>query len=194
MKKSALLIVDVQNDFCSGGALPVPQGDQVVPVLNQYGRAFREAALAIFASRDWHPSVTKHFKAYGGLWPPHCVQGTKGAEFHPKLSLAQAAILSKGMDPEKDSYSAFHASTKEEVDFGALLKQQGIQRLFVGGLATDYCVKHSVLDACRRGLETYVLEDAIRGVVLNAGDSERALREMKQAGAKVIRFQKLDLS
>ena len=193
MAKEALLVVDVQNDFCPGGALAVPEGDKVVPILNRYIQAFQTVHLPVFASRDWHPSVTKHFKAYGGPWPPHCVQGTKGAEFHPALTLEGTTILSKGMDPEKDSYSAFHGYTSDGTDFSTLLKRSGIRRLFVGGLATDYCVKHSVLDAMREGLEVTLLKDAVRGVELHPGDSEKALREMTEAGAQTIHFPQLHL-
>ena len=194
MGKDALLVVDVQNDFCPGGTLAVPEGDKVVPVLNRYIQKFASARLPIFASRDLHPLVTKHFKAYGGPWPPHCVQGTKGAEFHPALSLPkEAVIVSKGMDPEKESYSAFQAYASNGTEFSVLLRKRGIQRLFVGGLATDYCVRCSILDAIREGFETVILADAVRGVEVKVGDSEKALREMIQAGAKQIRLQHLDL-
>ena len=193
MGGDALLVVDVQNDFCSGGTLAVPEGDRVVPVLNQYIQKFKATDRPIFASRDWHPPVTKHFKAYGGLWPPHCVQETKGADFHPALSLEGVEVVSKGMDPEKDSYSVFQAFTPDGTDFLALLKKREIQRLFVGGLATDYCVKCSVLDAVQEGFETFVLKDAIRGVEVHPGDSEKALAEMTQAGAKPIRLHELTL-
>jgi len=194
MGKDALLVVDVQNDFCPGGTLAVPEGDKVVPVLNRYIQKFASARLPIFASRDWHPPATKHFKAYGGLWPPHCIQGTKGAEFYPALSLPkEAEIVSKGMNPEKDSYSAFQAYAGDGTEFSTLLKTRGIKRLFVGGLATDYCVKWSVLDALREGFEAVILEDAVSGVEMKAGDSEEAFREMREAGAKQIRLQQLDL-
>ena len=190
--KAALLVVDVQNDFCSGGNLAVPDGDHVIPVLNRYLQAFQSAQLPIFVSRDWHPSVTKHFKAYGGVWPPHCVQGTKGAEFHSDLILPkETEVVSKGMDPNRDSYSAFQAYAGNGADLGDLLRKQGVKRLFVGGLATDYCVKQSVLDAIREGFEAVILEDAVKGVDMTPGDSEKALQEMAEAGAKKIHFQQL---
>ncbi len=181
----ALIVVDVQNDFCPGGSLPVPEGDKVIPQLNNYIQLFKAARLPIIASRDWHPRVTKHFQAYGGIWPVHCIQGTKGAEFHPELRLPpEAVIVSKGMDPEQDSYSAFQAVSPENISLADLLKRQNIEELYVGGLATDYCVKHTVLDGLRNGFKVTLLEDAVRGVDIEPGDSRRALAEMQQAGAK----------
>lgn len=188
--RDALVIVDVQNDFCPGGSLAVPEGDQVVPVLNQYARRFQDAGAPIFASRDWHPEKTKHFKSGGGFWPPHCVQGTRGAEFHKDLALpAEAVIISKGMDPGEDAYSCFQAQDPNGIDFAVALGERGVQRLFVGGLATDYCVKATVLDALREGYEIVVLEDAIRAVNVNPGDGDRALAEMKVAGAAFATLQ-----
>ena len=182
----ALVIVDVQNDFCPGGSLAVPEGDRVVPVLNRYIERFAALKAPIFASRDWHPAVTRHFKAYGGAWPPHCVQGTKGAGFHADLRLpAEAVIVSKGMDPAEDAYSCFQAEDPDGMPFAAALGEHGVQRLFVGGLATDYCVKATVLDALMDGFQVVVLEDAIRAVDVSPGDGARALHEMKAAGAAV---------
>jgi len=191
-KKRALLIVDVQNDFCPGGALPVPEGDGIIPVLNRYIDLFSRHGLPIFASRDWHPKKTKHFREFGGTWPRHCIQNTKGAKFHPDLRLTrEAIIISKGMDPEKDSYSAFHGVDSQGVHLGALFRILKIDELFVGGLATDYCVKWSVLDSLKLGFKVNVLIDAVRGVNLNPADSEKALREMTKRGAKVVTFQKI---
>ena len=189
-ERDALVIADVQNDFCPGGSLAVPEGDQVVPVLNQYARRFQDAGAPIFASRDWHPEKTKHFKSGGGVWPPHCVQGTPGAEFHKDLALpAEAVIISKGMDPGEDGYSCLQAQDSNGMDFAVALGERGVQRLFVGGLATDYCVKATVLDALREGYEIVVLEDAIRAVNVNPGDGDRALAEMKVAGAAFATLQ-----
>ncbi|MBI4562712.1 MAG: bifunctional nicotinamidase/pyrazinamidase [Candidatus Rokubacteria bacterium] len=191
----ALVIVDVQNDFCPGGSLAVSDGDQVVPVLNQCIQRFAALNGAIFASRDWHPVVTKHFKAYGGVWPPHCVQGTEGAEFHADLRLPRDAIVvSKGMDPDLDAYSCFQAEDPNGMPFAAALGERGIQRLFVGGLATDYCVKATVLDALREGFRAVVLEDAMRAVDVNPGDGAKAVEEMKAAGATVARLSDLSCS
>jgi nicotinamidase/pyrazinamidase len=184
--KSALLIVDVQNDFCPGGALAVAGGDQVVPLLNEYARRFVSRGLPVFASRDWHPARTKHFAAYGGAWPPHCVQGTPGADFHPDLRLPErAVIVTKGDDPNEDAYSAFQARDPNGIALPELLRREGVEHLFVGGLATDYCVRYSALDARGEGLKCTVLIDASRGVDVQPGDTERALAEMVDSGANV---------
>jgi nicotinamidase/pyrazinamidase len=187
--RDALVIVDVQNDFCPGGTLAVPAGDEVVPVLNRYAERFAARGAPIFASRDWHPATTKHFKAWGGAWPPHCVQGTRGAELHPELRLPSGTeLVSKGADPELDAYSCFQAETDAGLPFAAALGEVGVGRLFVGGLATDYCVKATVLDALKEGFEVVLLEDAVRAVDVNRGDGERALAEMKAAGALTARL------
>lgn len=185
--KKALLIVDVQNDFCPAGALAVPEGDKVIPVLNKYIKIFSKNELPIFASRDWHPPRTRHFKDFGGRWPVHCIQNTKGAAFHPKLKLPkQTILLYKGMEPQSDSYSVFQAEDTAGVKFLNLLKVFRIAELYIGGLATDYCVKSSVLDALKNGFKVKLLMDAIKGVDLKAGDSERAIKEMVKQGAKKI--------
>ncbi|HEY3307526.1 MAG TPA: bifunctional nicotinamidase/pyrazinamidase [Desulfuromonadaceae bacterium] len=181
---AALLIVDLQNDFCSNGALAVPDGDRVVEPLNRAARLFGDHGLPVLASRDWHPPVTRHFRDYGGSWPPHCVQGSFGAAFHPALRLPEGAIvLSKGTDPEKDSYSAFEALTEEGRSLKELLMALGVKQLYIGGLATDYCVRSSVLDALGLGFNVSVISDAIAGVDVNPGDSDRALKELSLAGA-----------
>ena len=186
-EKRALLIVDVQNDFCPGGALAVPQGDRVVPVFNKCIEVFMKQKSPILADRDWHPSKTKHFKAYGGLWPPHCIQNSPGALFHPDLKLPKETIIvSKGMDPQKDSYSAFEALDERGRTFLDLLNSLGIHDLFVGGLATDYCVKLSVLDALKYGFGVYLLTDAIKGIDVRPGDSQKAVDEMTARGAQKI--------
>lgn len=182
-RKPALLVVDVQNDFCPGGALGVRDGDAILPRVNRVIGLFARRDLPVLATRDWHPRVTKHFKEFGGAWPPHCVQGTKGARFHPGLKLPKdATILSKGMDPDQDSYSGFQALSPAGRDLESVLRDQGIEDLFVCGLATDYCVRATALDAVRRGLRVHVLADAIKGVDLRPGDSEAALQEMRDAG------------
>ena len=187
-KDSVLLVVDVQNDFCPGGSLAVPRGDEVVARLNRMIRRFRAAGLPVVFSRDWHPVRTKHFKEFGGTWPPHCIQGTRGAEFHPKLEVPRSAtIFSKGMDPEADAYSCFQATTEYGAPFAAWLAAQRIQRLYVGGLATDYCVLQTTLDARRKGYEVVVLEDAIRAVNVAPGDGNRAITGMRHAKAAFAR-------
>lgn len=192
--RDALVVVDVQNDFCPGGALAVPEGDRVVPVLNDYAERFARAGMPVFASRDWHPARTRHFAAQGGAWPPHCVQGTRGAEFHPALKLpAGTEVVSKGMDPGDDAYSCFQAEREDGMPFAAVLGERGVGRLFVGGLATDYCVKATVLDALKEGFEVVVLDDAVRAVDVAPGDGMRALEEMRRAGAGVVRLADLDV-
>jgi nicotinamidase/pyrazinamidase len=191
--RAALVIVDVQNDFCAGGSLAVPGGDEVVAVLSDYAKRFAKAELPVYATRDWHPEKTTHFKELGGVWPPHCIAGTKGAEFHPHLSLPPAAIVvSKGKGAEEDAFSAFQAEDEEGVSFSDSLRQRGVRHLYIGGLATDYCVQSSVLDAIANGFEVTVLEDAVRGVDLEAGDSQRALRKMKEAGARTATLDSVD--
>jgi nicotinamidase/pyrazinamidase len=181
-KNKALLIVDVQNDFIPGGTLAVPGGDQVVPVLNDYAARFSAEGLPAFASRDWHPKETTHFEQ----WPPHCVQGTTGAEYHPDLQLPDNTIVvTKGADPREDAYSCFQAVGPDGTPFADLLRERGIEELHVGGLATDYCVKATVLDALNAGFRVKLLIDATRGVDVNPGDTERALTEMVNAGAEV---------
>lgn len=189
--KSALLVVDVQLDFCPGGALPVPAGDVIIPVLNNYIKLFTGYRLPVFASRDWHAGQTTHFQEFGGTWPRHCVQDTKGAQFHPVLALpGSAIILSKGM-ADGDSYSAFQAVDDQKTAFDALLRRCGITSLYIGGLATDYCVKWTVLDGLQLGYKTTLLLDAIKGVDRQPRDSEVAIDEMTGLGAHGTTFQKL---
>lgn len=183
IKNAALLIVDVQNDFCPEGALAVPNGDRVVEPLNRAAECFALAGLPVLASRDWHPPVTRHFIDFGGIWPPHCVQGTPGASFHQDLRLPQGTlVISKGNDPDLDSYSAFDGRGEDGRSLGEILAKLGVAHLFVGGLATDYCVRSSALDARKAGFEVTLLSDAIAGVDLIAGDSEKALHEMERTG------------
>ena len=184
--KDALIVVDVQNDFCPGGTLAVADGDQVVPVLNRYIDQFIKAGLPIFATRDWHPEKTSHFTTGGGPWPPHCIQGSKGAEFHPDLKLPPGTVMvSAGTGADEDGYSGFVGRDESGVTLADLLRQRGIERVFVGGLATDYCVKHTVLDGLKEGFKVVLLADSVRGVNLNPDDSARAIEEMVNAGAEV---------
>ena len=186
-KKAALVVIDVQNDFCPGGALAVADGDRVVAPLNRYIGRFADAGLPIFATRDWHPEKTIHFKAYGGLWPPHCIRTSKGAELRADLALPEAAVIvSKGMAPNEESYSGFNGVDSSGVGLAELLRRSNVTRICVGGLATDYCVKQTVSDGLKRGFAVTLLEDAVRGVELAAGDSQRAVQEMLQAGADAI--------
>lgn len=182
-RNAALLVVDVQNDFCPGGALPVPDGDRVIPVLNRL--AGRLAGAPVYASRDWHPPDTRHFQAFGGPWPVHCVAGTHGAELHPDLRLpAGAVVVSKGQDRGDDGYSAFEGTTPEGRRLPDDLRERHVTDLLVGGLATDYCVRASVLDACRAGFRVTVVTDAVAGI--GRDDTVRALEEMRAAGARLL--------
>jgi nicotinamidase/pyrazinamidase len=179
--KQALIVVDVQNDFCPGGTLAVPHGDQVVAPLNKLIDEFLERGEPVYKSRDWHPRTTTHFAAYGGTWPVHCVQNTKGAQFHPALrDDPRIKVISKGLG-EADGYSAF-----DETQLGADLHNAGVQELIVGGLATDYCVKNTVLDALGHGFKVKAVKDAMRPVELQPGDGERAIEEMREAGAEIV--------
>lgn len=185
--RMALLIIDVQNDFCPGGALPVAHGDRVVEPLNRAIHHFSAAGLPVFASRDWHPAKTQHFQEHGGQWPVHCVRDTHGAAFHPGLQLpAQAVVLSKGLDPQADGYSAFEGQTEDGLLLATLLTKAEVNHLCIGGLATDYCVQATVLDALARGLSVTVLADGVAGVNIQPGDAQRALEAMRKAGARIM--------
>jgi nicotinamidase/pyrazinamidase len=188
-KKRALIVVDVQNDFCPGGALAVEHGDDVVEPLNNLMEEFLERGEPVFKSRDWHPPQTKHFSDYGGTWPVHCVQNTRGAEFHPSLlDDKHIRIISKGLGDE-DSYSAFDGT-----DLALQLQRLGVKEVWVGGLATDYCVKNTVLDALKQGFRVKALKDAMRPVEIQSGDGERAIDEMRQAGADIVDASRQPLS
>jgi len=181
-KKKALIVVDVQNDFCPGGSLAVAHGDEVVAPLNKLIREFLDRGEPVYKTRDWHPAQTKHFAAYGGTWPVHCVENTHGAEFHPDLSDdPRVTTISKGIDESADGYSGFDGTSLAE-----LLKEENVKEVWVGGLATDYCVKHTVLDARREGFEVKALADAMRAVNINPDDGAKALKEMRTAGAEIV--------
>ncbi len=193
--RSVLIIVDVQNDFCPGGALEVPAGDEVVPVINRLARQFTHRIL----TQDWHPVGHLSFASshpgkapfqtvtltYGDqvLWPDHCVQGTDGADFHPELEVEGAElVLRKGFRRELDSYSAFFENDRStHTGLAGYLRDRGFERVYLSGLATDYCVGWSALDARREGFEVYLIEDACRGIDLD-GSLEKALTAMDEAG------------
>jgi nicotinamidase/pyrazinamidase len=178
----ALIIVDVQCDFLPGGALAVAQGDRVVDPLHRLAAAMHDQGLPVFATRDWHPEVHCSFRAQGGPWPPHCVAGTPGASFPAALGLpAGTNIVSKAEQRDRDAYSGF-AGTELE----SRLRAAGVQRVFVGGLATDYCVLQTVLDARRLGFDVVVLTDAVAAVDVQAGDGDAALVQMREAGAMLV--------
>jgi nicotinamidase/pyrazinamidase len=181
-KKKALIVVDVQNDFCPGGSLAVNKGDEVVAPLNKLITEFLNRGELVFKTRDWHPPKTKHFTLYGGTWPVHCVQETRGAEFHQDLANdPRITVISKGTDERTDGYSGFDGTNLAQV-----LRDENVSEVWVGGLATDYCVKHTVLDARREGFEVKALADAMRAVNVNADDGAKALEEMRSAGAEII--------
>jgi nicotinamidase/pyrazinamidase len=184
------VLVDVQNDFCPGGALPVPDGDRIVPALNRMIRRFVGKGRPVYATRDWHPPDTSHFKAFGGPWPVHCVAGTPGAALNPDLRVPpDAIIISKGQARDDAGYSAFEGTTGEGRPLADDLHRRGVSALYVGGLATDYCVRATVLDARRAGFHATVLSDGIAG--LGKADVQRALVEMRGAGATVVSSRRL---
>jgi nicotinamidase/pyrazinamidase len=176
----ALLIIDVQIDFCPGGSLPIEEGDQVVPILNEWIEAARVKEIPVYASRYWHPIKHPSFKENGGLWPVHCLQDSLGAAFHPDLNLPEGTVLiSKGVRFDQDQNSAF-----DQTGLAVQLRKDGIRRLYVGGLAEEVCVLATVLDACREGFETVLIRDATRSITQESG---RAAREtMRSAGAQFI--------
>jgi len=199
----ALILVDLQNDFCPGGALEVPLGDEVIPIAN----ALMEEPFfdLVVATQDWHPANHKSFAAnhpwrkpgqvieVNGLeqilWPIHCVQESFGAEYHKKLDTDNIDhIFPKGTDPEIDSYSGFYDNGhRKSTGMGEFLQKKGVKEVFIMGLATDYCVKYSVLDALEFGFKTYLLVDACRGIDLEKGDVEKAITEMEEKGALLTR-------
>ena len=180
---TALVIVDVQNDFTAGGALAVPGGDEIAEPVRNLASQFDH----VFATRDWHPPDHASFETEGGPWPVHCVQGTSGAEFHPAMDDVDVdAVVDVGRERDDEGYSGF-----EKSDLAEILRDRGVERVAVCGLATDYCVRASAIDACREGFDVTVVEDAIRGVDVNPGDSERALEDMRAAGARIATSEEL---
>jgi nicotinamidase/pyrazinamidase len=172
-----LIVVDVQNDFCAGGALAVPDGDAVVEPINLLMDEFE----FVVATRDWHPPDHASFLAQGGPWPPHCVQGTPGAELHPGLHADRIdALVDAGYEPELEGYSGF-----EETDLERLLRERGVDTVHVGGLALDYCVRATALDARDKGFGVVLHLDATRAIEAQPGDAERTLDELRQAGAQI---------
>jgi nicotinamidase/pyrazinamidase len=180
--RKALIVVDVQNDFCPGGSLAVAHGDEVVAPLNKLMKEFLVRGEPVFKTRDWHPEKTKHFAAYGGTWPVHCVQNTRGAEFHQDLvDDPRITVISKGFDESADGYSGFDGT-----ELGQKLRDHGTDEVWVGGLATDYCVKETVLGARREGFRVKALADAMRPVNVNPDDGRKAIEEMRNAGAEIV--------
>ena len=175
-----LLIVDVQWDFCPGGLLAVPEGDSIIPVVNRWTETALKNELPVYFSRDWHPVGHISFKERGGDWPPHCIQDTDGAQFHPNLYMdRRIQVITKGVRFDKDQNSVF-----DDTGFAHQLDKDGVKRLWVGGLALDVCVRLSVLDALRAGLEVGVIQAATRPIDAESG--RRALEEMVKAGASIL--------
>ena len=183
----ALIVVDMQNDFLPGGSLAVAGGNEIIPQLNRYLAYFAAHQLPVFATRDWHPVSHCSFQSQGGPWPPHCIAGSDGAAFHPGLKLpANAHIISKATSPETDAYSGFTATQLNE-----LLQSLHIQRVFIGGIATEYCVLNTAKDALRLQYITLILEDAMRAINQQPGDGQRALEEMIRLGARPVHYEDL---
>ncbi|MGH9823916.1 MAG: nicotinamidase [Blastocatellia bacterium] len=185
---SALVLVDIQNDFCPGGALAVADGDLIIDRINQLMRLFR----LVVGTKDWHPPGHISFKQQGGEWPPHCIQNTSGAEFHPRLNseLIDAVGL-KGFLPDKDVFEGLEAETASGLKLDPLLWQRGIKIVYVTGLATDYCVRGTVLDAIKKGYNVKLVTDAIKAVDVKPGDGDRAIQEMVGNGAELVTTDRL---
>jgi nicotinamidase/pyrazinamidase len=174
----ALIVVDVQNDFCPGGALAVPEGDAVVEPINR----LIDRYPVVVATRDWHPPDHHSFREQGGPWPPHCVQGTAGAELHPDLNAARIdAVVDAGYEPGLEGYSGF-----EETDLDDELRQRDVDVVHVAGLALDYCVRATALDARKKGFEVVLHRGATRAINVTPGDDERAVQELREAGVQVV--------
>ena len=177
-KFDALIVVDMQRDFMPGGALPVPEADTIVPTVNRYIQIFKNRGSTIVATRDWHPVNHISFTTRGGPWPPHCIQGTSGAEFHPDLALPENSIVvSKATDPDKEAYSGFDGT-----DLNSILRERGVKRIFVCGVATNYCVKATAIDGVKLGYTVIVLLDAVKGIDIPPGSVDKALNEMLDMG------------
>ena len=175
----ALIVVDMQRDFMPGGALPVPEGDSVIPKCNEYIRRFEERGALVVATRDWHLENHVSFREQGGPWPKHCVRNTPGADFVVELP-ADAVIISKATEPDKEAYSGF-----EGTELAELLKKRGVKRVYICGVATEYCVRATALDAVKHGFEVYLLLDAVKGI--NHEDEEEALKELEERGVKLLK-------
>ncbi|MBN2514407.1 MAG: isochorismatase family protein [Deltaproteobacteria bacterium] len=188
----ALVIVDVQNDFVPGGALAVPEGDQVVAPLNKAIKIFQTRNLPVFLTRDWHPDKHCSFKEFGGLWPPHCVQNTRGAEFVSDLQVNdRSTTITKGVAFEPDEYSGFQGVDEKGTSLDMCLKNLGVVRIFVGGLATDYCVLSTVLDGLSLKYDVFIFTDGVRAVNVKPDDGEMSLKEMTQNGARLTTTESL---
>jgi len=188
MNETALIIVDIQNDFCKGGALEVPNGEEIISGINKIIESFHNSSMPIFATRDWHPSNHCSFQANGGLWPVHCVQGTYGSEIHSDLMIDdRVTIINKGTEIDKEAYSGFDGT-----DFADKLRKKNISKVIIAGLATDYCINWTTMGALKNRFSTKVISDLIKGIDLELGDCERAIAEMKNNGANFINSSELN--
>lgn len=182
--RKALIVVDVQKDFCPGGALAVAGGDEIIAPLNKVIELAKITMTTIFATRDWHPAKTSHFKDFGGLWPVHCVQDTEGAKFHPDLDVdGKIIIVSKGMGDGEDAYSGFAGKASNRT-LREMLGEYGVTTVYVAGLATDYCVKATAIDAAKFGFRTFLIDDCCRAV--NQKDGDANIFTMATAGITII--------
>lgn len=190
-QESALILVDIQNDFCPGGALAVSEGDLIVPIVNRLIPRFP----LVISTQDWHPVNHISFKAQGGPWPPHCVQGTAGASLHSDLETDTIAhYFRKASSPDKDDYSEFEGKDEQGRSLDEVLKDHGVKRIYVVGLATDYCVLETVLDGLKYGYEVYAVTDAMRAVNVGPDDGEKALYKMVSSGANLVTSEVIDLA
>ncbi len=193
-RDSALILMDMQNDFCEGGVMPVPGADSLVPIINEYMIHFNDKDLAVFTARDWHEFKTKHFQEWGGLWPPHCLRGSNGAAFHPDLKfLSNTVVLTKGDRPDRDGHTLFEATDFTGNPVSETFRARGVKHLYICGIATDYGIMVSVLDALDRGMKVTLLIDAIKGVDATPGDSEQAIKDMIAKGAKTATIDEIDV-
>lgn len=187
---AALIVVDVQNDFCEGGSLAVPKSSEILAPINELLERYHSVGALVFATRDWHPSDHSSFQTQGGEWPVHCVADTPGAAFHSQLRWPESTrVISKGAAREGNGYSGFESPELEKE-----LREAGITDLTICGLATDYCVRATALDACRSGFRVTVVADAVRAVDLAAGDGDRALAELRQAGARICTAPEIEVA
>jgi len=190
----ALIVVDAQRDFCEGGSLAVPNAGAIIPVLNRYAERFAAANLPVIATRDWHPAASHHFQGHGGQWPPHCVRDSIGATFHPELRLPPSAVvISKGVGEDDEGYSGFGGTTQRGQSLPEFLREQQVRHVYIGGLATDYCVRATVLDALKAGISATLFIDACRGVNMQPGDVEGAIEAMVRGGADLATIERLAL-
>lgn len=187
-----LVVVDVQNDFLPGGALGVSDGDQVIAPLNRAIGVFTRKKLPVFFSRDWHPADHVSFQQRGGPWPPHCVQNTEGAQFSAALEMPDnPVVFSKGAKPEEEQYSAYYGKNGSGREMRTALAEIGARRVFIGGLATDYCVLNTAIDLLKDGRAVVVLADACRAVNVAPDDGEKALARMAAEGAAISETERL---